>query len=492
MSSLRVLARSGCAHEPDPQTARRQLQLALGGLPVDAGQPAHQRAPVAVRDHAVHRRGCEGVALGDRPPAPLAVVDHGRRGLGPRLVHGRGLGGGVGRQVVLGPHHGHADVPQGLGHSPRPAHRRPGQPLGPVEVEHVDGGQGRGQPLGVVEQVVGHRPHVHPVGERAVLASAVPVVVGGRHHPQLAGHRPAEGDLRPGRELDLVHRGQLAVDRAPLGQPVDVDGRDAFDGLPFGADVERLARRVGDEDDEGARRTLGEGEPLVHGQGATLDAVSGAAGAGQAVGDLAERRARVDEPVVGEVERVGVVGDRGGPPAGREPRLAAPGQRDEAGQWLVGGHVEHAGPAGRGGVVGARPAHDRQGERDAGVAVGPHPDALAEGEPLVAPLWRRGGDGGRLGAGPPQVEGGRHQLPDAVERHLQAPERPAVPERRPALVGHHQPAVEPSAGSVGGRAGDAPPAVGVDRSGGAAGRDMRSGGFAGALTVARQVAPRGL
>ncbi len=184
---LGVLARPGRPDHADPQAGGRQPELGLGGGAVDLGAGRHQRAPVAVRDDAVDGGRREVVPATDGLLAPVAVVDHGRGRLGPRAVEGGVVGRGVGREVVLRPHDGDADVTQGLGHPARPAGRHAGQPLGPVQVQHVDGGERVRQPVGVVEQVVGHGPDVDPVAERGVEALVVPVVVRGRRRPAASG-----------------------------------------------------------------------------------------------------------------------------------------------------------------------------------------------------------------------------------------------------------------------------------------------------------------
>src|ERR687892_731150 len=119
---LRVLAGAGRPHETDAQVAGCQAELGLGGLAgtgalgadgvTGAGRRRHQRAPVAVGDHAVQGVVPEGVAGGHGVAARLAVVDHAGGDLGPGPVELGVVGGGVRGQVVLRPDDGHA----GLGH----------------------------------------------------------------------------------------------------------------------------------------------------------------------------------------------------------------------------------------------------------------------------------------------------------------------------------------------------------------------------------------
>jgi hypothetical protein len=266
-----------------------------------------------------------------------------------------------------------------------------------------------------------------------------------------------------------VDHPQLAIDAAPLGQAVDVDGGHAPDPFPLGVDVQRLGRRLRDEDRHRAGRAL-EGQLLLDGEGAPVDVVAGAPAGGQRLGARADLPGRRDKPVVLDVEGGGSVVDPHGSAAGREALPTAPRQGDEAYERLVRGDVEAARVAGRGCVVRTGPADDGEGEAQPGVPPRPDAQARAEADPLVSggeDLGRWSRQGGRplaggVGGPRPEVEGGGNQLAGAVERHLQAALWPAVTKGSPPLVRGDQPVREPPGGRVGGAAGEAEPASRVD------------------------------
>ena len=265
----------------------------------------------------------------------------------------------------------------------------------------------------------------------------VPVVVGGRHHPQLAGHRPAEArpparaSARPGgprASSPLTERHSASPSTSTVvtrstASPSAVTCR----GWP-GISGTSTARAPG--------RPLGEREALVDGQGAAGDGVAGPAGGrpGGRGPRRAGRRWRRTRRGRGRARRRrgrrrwpgrrGRTGSRPARPAGRS--------RPAAGRWArrtrraggARGRSRRRGrprPAGRTGRRGSRWAHTPM----------PSPKAIHSSRRSSA----AGATGGRLGAGPPQVEGGRHQLPGAVERHLQAPERARGSGTAPAACG---------------------------------------------------------
>jgi hypothetical protein len=233
--------------------------------------------------------------------------------------------------------------------------------------------------------------------------------------------------------------------------------------------MHRLSGRLRDVDGQRPGWAL-EGELLLDGERAALDAVAGVPAGGQRLGIHAELPGGPDEPVVRDVEGGGSVIDSRGGATGREPVPAAPRDRHEAQERLVGGDVEAARVSGRRRVVRTRPADDGEGETQAGIPPRPHTQAVAEADPLVPGRkdlgrWSRHearAVAGRVAGPGAQVEGGGRELAGAVEGHLQAALRPAVAEGSTPLVRHDQPVREPPRGGVGGTAGESEPTAGVD------------------------------
>ena len=332
----------GAPTRPMRRPAGRQPQLGLGGGAVGvrvAGR--HQRAPVPVGDHPVDRRRSEVVAVTDGLLAPAAVVDHARppsRPTGGRGPRGRARCGGPGCAAST-PRGRRWPARSSATRRARPA-RHAGQPLGPVQVEHVDGGERRRQPVGVVEQVVRHGPDVDPVAERRVEALVVPVVVGGRRRPAACGS-PTSGT--PSRGAGVSSTWWTAA-ISPLtdrhsARPSTSTVVTRSTGGPVGRDVQRLAGHLGHQHGHRARAACrGRRARSCDGAACGRRPRSGpGARPARVAGVLAQGRAACHEGVVGQVEGAGRVCRRRRPGrrgrSGSRPARPAARSRPAAGRW---------------------------------------------------------------------------------------------------------------------------------------------------------------
>ena len=161
-------------------------------------------------------------------------------------------------------------------------------------------------------------------------------------------------------------------------------------------------------------------------------------------GGPSRRRARRDRRSLGarvvarnrswvRVSRPRTCSTDAGSPAGPEAGGAVVRDRHPGQHRSVDGHLEEAGAPGRGRVVGHHAADDRQREAEAAACDAPTPRR---------PARRRGSSDRRSGTpargtrrrvagtiGGSELGGGRGQLAEAVEGHLQPAEGPAVAER---------------------------------------------------------------